>query len=388
MPRFSHLKNRIGSPPPGPPPSSSSRDKSTAKSKPRPSPEEQPKDQNTKTGPHLPHLKDRHTSKEPRKGKGNNSNPRLPHLRKGIMTPPPGTPDGESPDKKKTSPAESTHEEPGEQQFDPQFSPDEEATLLSETSTHRLRANELFATSRFDEAIQVYDRALSSCPNYLEYQTAVLRSNISACHLKLLDWKSAIEAATKSLEALDRLEEVVAPPAKNKDDGVGPANGDKDEVEKSKETERVVEVTDESLAEEEAKSARISARLSKNKTTKEDVARIRAKALMRRAKARSEMAGWANLQGAEEDYKLLSSPSFTASLPAADRKIVRQALQTLPARLEDAKTKEMGEMMSKLKDLGNGFLKPFGLSTDNFNMVKDEKTGGYSMNFEQGTKRT
>jgi hypothetical protein len=62
---------------------------------------------------------------------------------------------------------------------------------------------------------------------------------------------------------------------------------------------------------------------------------------------------------------------------------VDKALRTIPPKLEEAKTKEMGEMVGKLKQLGNGILKPFGLSTDNFNMVKDEKTGGYNLSFGQ-----
>jgi len=33
--------------------------------------------------------------------------------------------------------------------------------------------------------------------------------------------------------------------------------------------------------------------------------------------------------------------------------------------------------------LGNGILKPFGLSTDMFKMNKDPATGGYNMAFEQ-----
>lgn len=88
------------------------------------------------------------------------------------------------------------------------------------------------------------------------------------------------------------------------------------------------------------------------------------------------------------------------NLSPADRKIVQQQVIGLPPRTKAAQEKEMGEMMGKLKQvsplvdiifqysylyqLGNGILKPFGLSTENFQMVKDEKTGGYSMNFNQG----
>lgn len=80
------------------------------------------------------------------------------------------------------------------------------------------------------------------------------------------------------------------------------------------------------------------------------------------------------------DYQALNA---MPDLAPTDRKITQGALRTLPAKLEEAKQKEMADMMGKLKQLGNGILKPFGLSTDNFSMVKDEKTGGYSMGFNQ-----
>ncbi|KAI9821888.1 MAG: hypothetical protein M1827_002470 [Pycnora praestabilis] len=238
------------------------------------------------------------------------------------------------------------------------FSPEEESALLNESNEQKAHANKLFSSSKYSDAISQYDKALSSLPNYLEYEIAVLKSNISACHLKLEDWKAAIEAATQSVEALDRLD----PPKKKEEEGK------EEEKKDGRESDRITEVTDEE--EKDIKAGR----------SREDRQRIRAKALMRRARARSEVGGWAALQGADEDYRELSS----MPIPPQDRKIVQRELSTLPSRLEEAKQKDMAEMMSKLKGLGNSILKPFGLSTDNFNMVKDEASGGYSMNFNQG----
>lgn len=114
---------------------------------------------------------------------------------------------------------------------------------------------------------------------------------------------------------------------------------------------------------------------------KADILRIRTKALLRRARARSEAGGWSNLAGAEEDYRALSQ---MPGLTPADQRTVRSQLKALPPRTKAAQDAEMSEMWGKLRGLGDSLLKPFGLSTNNFQMVKDQKTGGYSMNFSQG----
>ena len=221
-------------------------------------------------------------------------------------------------------------------------------------------ANKFFTSSQYSQAIGEYDKALSSCPNYLDYEIAVLKSNIAACHLKLEDWKAAVESATAALDALDRL---LPPKKETREDEAAKDGG-------------VVEIEGEGAeAEEELK------KLEMSDQRRNDILRIRSKALMRRAKAKSEQGGWGNLQGAEDDYKLLAR---MPTLPPQDMKIVQAALSSLPPRINSAKDKEMGDMMGKLKELGNGLLKPFGLSTDNFQMEKDPNTGGYSMNFNQG----
>ncbi|KAI5363330.1 putative tetratricopeptide-like helical domain superfamily [Septoria linicola] len=249
------------------------------------------------------------------------------------------------------------------------FSPEEEATLLAESNSLKASANQLFGTGSFENATQTYDRALASCPNYLDYELAVLRSNVAACHLKLEEWKEAVESAEKGINNLENLEPLPSLP-KPKD----PRKEGEKEVEEA-ENDGVEEVSD-------AVAERIE-NLQKSGRTLDQVRKLQVKLLMRRAKAKTELGSWANLQAADEDYRTLLSPTMQPCLSPTDLKNVKDASRLLTPKLNEAKEREMGEMMDKLKGLGNSVLGMFGMSTDNFQFVKDEKSGGYSMNFNQ-----
>jgi tetratricopeptide (TPR) repeat protein len=257
------------------------------------------------------------------------------------------------------------------------FPPEEEASLLAESNAEKTTANTLFGTGSYENAVQTYDRALALCPNYLDYEIAVLRSNIAACHLKLGEWKQSADAASKGIDCLERLERlpVVRAPERRGKEG-------KDGVMKEDEkgAGEVVEEVDEDL------EARIeNLRLSGH--TIAQVRKLQVKMLMRRAKAKTELDGWANLQAADEDYRVLLSPTMEPALAPTDKRSVLESARALGPRLNKAKEQEMAEMMGKLKGLGNSFLKPFGLSTENFKFEQDAKTGGYSMNFDQGARK-
>ncbi|GIZ41329.1 hypothetical protein CKM354_000463600 [Cercospora kikuchii] len=247
------------------------------------------------------------------------------------------------------------------------FSPEEEATLLAESNSLKGSGNQLFGKGSYENAIQTYDRALASCPNYLDFELAVLRSNIAACHIKLENWKEAVESADKGVNNLENLEPL--PPLPKPKDPRKDGKGDEGKDDGIEEVDDDVEERIENL--------------QKSGRTLDEVRKLQIKLLLRRAKAKTELAGWANLQAADEDYRILLSPTMQPCLSPTDSRFVKEAVRALAPKLNEAKEKEMGEMVDKLKGLGNSVLGMFGMSTDNFQFVKDEKTGGYSMNFQQ-----
>jgi tetratricopeptide (TPR) repeat protein len=253
------------------------------------------------------------------------------------------------------------------------YPPEEEAALLKESNDHKAAGNSLFGKGSFENAVKNYDRALSSCPNYLDYELAVLRSNVAACHLKLSEWKEAIASAEKGVDCLERLEPLPRTKKSKPEDGKPTGSS---QPQASQDDDNTIEEVDDDLA------ARIE-NLEKSGHTIDEVRRLQIKLLMRRAKARSELGGWSALQGAEEDYATLLNPAMAGVLTATDKRTVVDALRKLAPRINTAREEEMAEMMGKLKGLGNSILKPFGLSTENFQFTKDPNSGGYSMNFNQ-----
>lgn len=268
--------------------------------------------------------------------------------------------------------------------------------MLDSSNTFKKSANTQFAAEDYSSAISTYDKARAELPTYLDYELAVLQSNIAACHVKLEQWKEAIDACESGLAGLERELPTTTKKKSSKRklqsqakvNGTTPArdlnsDSDSDPSPPNPSDDTVIELPS------DASDTELAAQLKTLNITdarKADILRIRTKLLLRRARANSSLtpSTWSALGSALADYRTLAQPEHISILPSSDQATVRKALVSLPGRVNEAKDREVGEMMGKLKEVGNGILKPFGLSTDMFKMVKDEGSGGWSMSFDQG----
>lgn len=87
----------------------------------------------------------------------------------------------------------------------------------------------------------------------------------------------------------------------------------------------------------------------------------------------------------EEDKLDESLEDFKKILELDPANVEAKAAQLrLPPKIQERNERLKEEMMGKLKDLGNMILRPFGLSTQNFEMKQDPSSGSYSINFKSG----
>ena len=214
----------------------------------------------------------------------------------------------------------------------------------------------------------------------------MLHSNVAACELKSGRWREAADAASSAVDALNEV-------AKEELDvstlDVGEIPIKTDDEEDVEEIPR----PDITPPPKPSSSPSTTTTATTTNTTDQkppslpndspDLRPLRVKVLLRRAAALFELDSWQDLAASQSDYSLLLRLPASYTLGPSDRTLIRNRLAALSPRIDAAREREMGEMWGKLKSLGNGILKPFGLSTDNFNMIKDEKTGGYSMSFNQ-----
>ena len=167
----------------------------------------------------------------------------------------------------------------------------EEEELVTKSNNYKASANTSFASSDYDAAITGYERALETVPSYLDYEIAVLKSNIAACFVKMEEWKKTIDTATEAIDGLEKVDPVPRPQG---------ANGDAQDAEESG-----GQRTEEKVTEIDEETERKLQMLERRGHGLDDVKKIRVKALLRRAKARMELGGWAALQGADEGMNLL-----------------------------------------------------------------------------------
>lgn len=206
------------------------------------------------------------------------------------------------------------------------LSPEELEANKEKADKLKVEGNELFKNEEALKAVKLYTDALNICPSKYNKERAVLFGNRAAAKMKLESIKSAIDDCTRAIELYPEYVRALLR-------WVGPSSF----------------------------TYSITRPLTFYPST------------YRRAKLYEQDD---KLDEALADYKRVYE------IDPGQREAC-EAQVRLPPLINERNEKLKTEMLSSLKDLGNMILKPFGLSTANFQMQQDPNSGSYSINFNQ-----
>lgn len=96
-----------------------------------------------------------------------------------------------------------------------------------------------------------------------------------------------------------------------------------------------------------------------------------------------DLLGVGRVRELREGERVGESVKLEADLTEAERRECVRSLARCRKALEEVRASEVGDAMKGLKTLGDGLLRPFGISTSDFGMKPDGK-GGYSLQFQRG----
>lgn len=197
--------------------------------------------------------------------------------------------------------------------------------------------NDKFKEKFLDEAINLYSKAIDLCPLSDVKERSILFNNRAAAYFHKHGESSEQSCEEETVTEVD----------------------EKDELGEPEQTIKKESWLEKCIA---------------DCTTSIDLNPSYVKPYLKRAQANRKI-GKENLDKALEDYEMVLKidPSIKESYSA-----INELKEEIDKRNEELKN----EMIGKLKDIGNVVLNKFGLSTDNFQMVKNPETGGYSINFK------
>jgi len=81
-----------------------------------------------------------------------------------------------------------------------QSTPENIQELVARADEHKAKGNNLFASGKFEEAIEAYEEALFVCPEVKVEERAIYWGNIGACHIRMESYKKAVHACSESLK--------------------------------------------------------------------------------------------------------------------------------------------------------------------------------------------